>query len=71
MGNYYNYKGREFALRNAMRDCSSLSVNQLRDSLDVIMQADSALKSTGAAPRLVLEEALVKLLLISKEVRYD
>ena len=54
-----------------MRDCSSLSVNQLRDSLDVIMQADSALKSTGAAPRLVLEEALVKLLLISKEVRYD
>lgn len=71
VGNYYNYKGREFALRNAMRDCSSLSVNQLRDSLDVIMQADSALKSTGAAPRLVLEEALVKLLLISKEVRYD
>ncbi len=71
VGNYYNYKGREFALRNAMRDCSSLSVNQLRASLDVIMQADCALKSTGAAPRLVLEEALVKLLLISKEVRYD
>jgi len=71
VGKYYNYKGREFALRNAMRDCSVLSVNQLRSSLDVLMQADNALKSTGADKRLILEEAMVKLLLISKEVKYD
>lgn len=71
VANYYNYKGREFALRNAMRDCTALSVDQLRKSLDVLMLADNALKSTGADKRLILEETLVKLLLISKEVNYD
>lgn len=71
IANYYSYKGREFALRNAMRDCTALSVDQLRKSLDVLMQADNALKSTGADKRLILEETLVKLLLISKEVSYD
>lgn len=71
VGNYYNYKGKEFALRNAMRDCTALSVDQLRKSLDVLMLADNALKSTGADKRLILEETLVKLLLISKEVHYD
>lgn len=68
---YYNYKGREFALRNAMRDCSSLSLNQLRKSLDVLMEADNNLKSTATDKKLVLEETLVKLLLVSKEVKYD
>lgn len=68
---YYNYKGREFTLRNASRDCAALSINQLRSSLDVLMEADNKLKSTGADKKLVLEEALVKLLLISKEVKYD
>ncbi len=68
---YYNYSGREFALRNASRDCAALSVEQLRDSIDVIMAADNAVKSTAADSRLILEEMLVKLLLISKEVHYD
>ncbi len=68
---YYNYKGREFALRNAMRDCTNLSINQLRNSLDVLMKADNSLKSTGADKKLILEETMVKLLLISKEVKYD
>ena len=68
---YYNYKGREFTLRNAMRDCSSLTLNQLRQSLDILMEADNNLKSTAADKKLVLEETLVKLLLVSKEVKYD
>ncbi len=71
VGHYYNYKGREFALRNAMRDCANLSVEQLRKSLDVLMEADNILKSTGTDKKLVLEETMVKLLLISKEVSYD
>lgn len=71
VANYYNYKGREFALKNAMRDCSSISVSQLRRSLDAIMAADNSLKSTVADSRLILEETLVKLLMISKEVKYD
>ena len=62
---------REFALKNAARDCAALTFSQLRRSLDVIMTADNSLKSTAAASRLILEEMLVKLLLISKEVKYD
>lgn len=71
VGRHYNYKGREFALKNAARDCAALTFSQLRRSLDVIMTADNSLKSTAAASRLILEEMLVKLLLISKEVKYD
>lgn len=71
VANYYNYKGREFALRNAMRDCAALSVEQLRRSLDALMTADNALKSSACDSRLILEEVMVKLLLISKEVKYD
>lgn len=71
VGNYFSYRGREFTLKNASRDSASLSFAQLRKSLDVIMGADNSLKSTSADSRLILEEMLVKLLLISKEVQYD
>ena len=67
---HYNYRGREFALRNASRDCAELSENQLRSSLDEIMNTDLKLKSTAADKRLLLEELIVKLILIAKEVRY-
>lgn len=71
VANYYNYKGREFALRNALRDSESLSVEQIRASLDVLMLADNNLKSSSVSQKLILEETLVKLLLISKGVKYD
>ncbi len=64
----FNYRGREFAVRNAMRDCSRMSIEALRKSLDIVLQADISLKSTSTDPKLVLEETMVKLLLASKEV---
>lgn len=67
---HYNYKGREFALRNASRDCASLSEELLRRSLDEIMDTDIKLKSTSTNRKLLLEELIVKLILIAKEVRY-
>lgn len=67
---HYNYKGKEFALRNASRDCAGLSENQLRQSLDEIMNTDLKLKSTATDKKLLLEELIVKLILIAKEVRY-
>lgn len=66
----FNYKGREFALRNASRDCAALSVGQLRASLDVIMGTDVKLKSTAVDKRLVIEEMIVKLILIARENMY-
>lgn len=67
---HYNYKNREFALRNATRDCANLSEAQLRDSLDVISNVDIKLKSTAVDKKLLIEELIVKLVLIAKEVSY-
>lgn len=67
---HYNYRGREFALRNASRDCANLSENQLRKSIDEIMNTDLKLKSTATDKKLLLEELIVKLILIAGEVSY-
>lgn len=65
VGNYYNYKGREFVLRNALRDSSKLSVTSLRKSLDVLSEADYRLKSTAADKKIILEETVIKLVMIA------
>lgn len=62
----YNYRGREFALRNASRDSQSVSVGQLRDCIDILASADRKLKSTAADARLVLDETLVRLMMTVK-----
>lgn len=67
---YYNYRGREFALRNATRDCADISVEQLRRSLDEISEADIKMKSTSVDKRLLLEELTVKLILTARGVEY-
>ncbi len=64
---HFNYKGREFALRNASRDCAHLSENQLRNSLDAIINTDVKLKSSSVNPRLLLEELIIKLVMIAQE----
>lgn len=63
----YRYRGREFALRNALRDCSRLSLEQLRNCVDVLNEADIKLKSTAVDAKFIIEEALVKLLVVAKE----
>lgn len=68
--NYFSYPYDSY-INNAVRDSANLSVKQIRKSLDVLMEADNALKSTSTDKKLIFEEAMVKLLLISKEVKYD
>ena len=68
--NYFFYQYDSY-INNAVRDSANLSIKQLRKSLDVLMDADNALKSTSADDRLVFEELVVKLMLIANEVRYD
>lgn len=62
---YYNYGGRDFVINNAMRDASKLSVGALRRSMQVLDDLDLALKSTSVEPKLLLEEAIVKLSVIA------
>ncbi len=65
-----SYRGREFRLRNAARDCRALSLKALRDSLEQLSIADTRMKSTsGSLHRLILEETVARLILIAKESR--
>lgn len=56
----FPYKGREFRIRNALRDCRGLSVGFLRAALSRLLAADAAVKS-GADGRLALERLCVDL----------
>ncbi len=59
------YKRREFRLRNAENNVRHLSTQQLRDSLEILLETDLALKGSRTAPRILLEKALAKLLVIA------
>lgn len=62
----FNYKGKEFRLKNAARDCSRLSVKSLRESLDILFKADLTIKteySDSMGSRLAIEKAMVRLML--------
>ena len=58
---FFPYKGREFRLRNAARDVRNRSVRALRQSLDDLQAADTALKSGVEDPKIVLEKLIVRL----------
>lgn len=57
----YHYRGTEFRLKNAQRDTANLSMERLRNCLEVLVEADVRLKSSQADKRVVLEECIVKL----------
>lgn len=58
---YYSYAGREFRLTNAARNGAKLSFESVGDCIEILAAADTAMKSTAADKRLVLEQTLVKL----------
>lgn len=64
----FPYRGREFRIRNALRDCRGLSIGFLREALERLLAADKALKSSGADSRLVLERLCVDLSQLRKQV---
>lgn len=65
-GEYGEYKGKEFRLRNAERDMRGLSSQALKGSLDVLLETDLLLKGSRTPPRRLLEEMIAKLLLVAK-----
>lgn len=62
----FDYKSRAFRLKYAARDCSRLSLESLRESLDILAQADRRLKSSASDKRMVLEETAAKLIVTAK-----
>ena len=67
LAKYYSYKGREFLIRNASRDCRSISFEALRKSIDVLQKVDELMKSTPIDKNLLLEETVAKLLILRNE----
>ena len=61
----FNYKGREFALNYAARDASKIELSRLRLCLEELAKADMKLKGFSGSDTLVIEQLMVKLLLIA------
>jgi DNA polymerase-3 subunit delta len=62
----FSYRGREFRLRYAARDCSRLSIQVLRESLEILARADITLKSSRMEKTTVLEQTAARLILTAK-----
>ena len=59
---FRGYKGREWRLGNAARDVRRMSKEALRDFLEILAQADTALKSGRVDDRVVLEQTVARLI---------
>ncbi len=59
---FKSYKGKEFRLRNAARDAGRMSVAMLRESLEILAQADYDMKFGGQDGRTALERTVSRLL---------
>lgn len=60
----FNYKNKEFRLRNADKFAKKLSVEQIRECFDCFAESDLALKSTAQNSEMILERLIVKVSLI-------
>ncbi|CZT55768.1 DNA polymerase III subunit delta [Solibaculum mannosilyticum] len=58
----FNYRGKEFRLRNAARDAARLDIDRLREQLDILYEADRKLKGSRVDGRVVLEQTIVQLM---------
>ena len=63
LSNYFNsYKSRRFALKYASSDSRTLTVEQLRNSIDILADADLKIKSTGVDKNMIVEQTVAMLL---------
>lgn len=60
----FGYKGREFQIKNAFRDCTSFSVRQIRQCISILSETDRKLKSTRTDQQTLLELALTRMMMI-------
>lgn len=58
----FNYKGREFSVDNAIRDCANLPVERIRKCIQILAETDIELKSQRTDGRLLVEKAVIKMM---------
>lgn len=56
------YKNRAFAVTNAFRDCRGMSLEKLRSCIGILSDCDRKMKSSRLDPRVLLEEAIARML---------
>lgn len=62
----FGYKGREFAVNNAYRDCRRISLENLRKCICILRDTDKKLKSSSGTQRIILEKALTQMLVAAR-----
>ena len=63
----FGYKGRDFAVRNAFRDCRKISLESFRKCICILRDTDRQLKQTGTSPKIALQKALTQMLMAARE----
>ena len=58
---FYNYKNKEFRLKNAARDTTGISSKKLRICLNFLDDADYQLKRRTIDPKLVFEQTIIRI----------
>lgn len=62
----FGYKGREFAVKNALRDSRKLSLGFLKGALEVLLEADQKLKSSRVGEDIILQQTVTQLFVLLK-----
>ena len=64
----FNYpKSRAFSVEIAFRGSRAMGLSQLRTCILILRETDRACKSTGTPPRMLLEQAIVRMLRVGKD----
>lgn len=63
----FEYRGRDFVVRNSLRDCGKYSLKILRKSIDHLAQTDYRMKSSRADSAVLLEQAVTQLFFIAPQ----
>lgn len=60
----FSYKGREFRVKNALREVDRFTRRQLARCLSLLAETDYKLKSSRADPQILMQEAVTRLFLV-------
>lgn len=59
----FDYKGRDFRVKNAMRDCAKISLTALKSALELLSTCDYQLKSARTDPQVLLQQTVTGIFL--------
>lgn len=57
----FQYRGREFAAKYAMKDCARIPIDRLRRCISILSECEAKIKSLRTDDRILLEEAVARM----------